>query len=1100
MKLSVFIIGLLFILFSFNVQGQCPTTNLVENPGQFQWTFHPASATNSEPYYSGVMEVGETTLIMNNGETFTTRAYRQEGTSYSVPGPTINVVPGNKYILSLHNTLPFEALSTSHNVFKDPNAVNIHTHGLHISGESPGDDVTRVFEGGQGGDFVWDIPADHMGGTYWYHAHHHGSSYLQVAGGMLGMLIVDDANDGIPANVAGMEERQLLFAKLDPTASGTGGDVLMGGSLSGATWTTNGVIGGNICMPANTWQHWRVLIADPNAMLRDIEFGPECEVMVLARDGVWRTVAPKELTTNMLKLTGASRADFAIRTTGNSWVKVGGNIMANIYVDGPSDASVHPFDIDGVSNWSAIRPSYLRDLRTETNVNNESVQMGARTVNGSKFDHMTPNYSIPTTQVQEWSLSGNVRHPFHLHIYHVQALADDRDFEAGEFYDVVASQMSIRFDLNQSTTTPYAGKTIMHCHILEHEDQGAMGWMDVQGGQAAPTFPVDANIATPYSEYYTVGSTIVTIPSAATSLSATAVSSSSIDLAWTDNASDEDGFIVERSADGTNFNLIGSIGADVSAYSDNGLNASTLYYYRVIAFNTAGSSVSSNIANATTIATVTIPSAATSLSATATSSSSIDLAWTDNAPDEDGFNVERSADGTNFNLIGSIGADVTAYSDNGLNASTLYYYRVIAFNSAGSSAFSNIANATTLGSAVTIPDAPSSLSATAASNSSIDLAWTDNASDEDGFNVERSADGTNFNLIGSIGADVSTYSDNGLNASTLYYYRVIAFNTAGSSAASNIANATTIATVTIPDAPSSLSATAVSSSSIDLAWADNASDEDGFNVERSADGTNFNLIGSIGADVTAYSDNGLSASTLYYYRVIAFNSAGSSAASNIANATTLSASGGAIIYVENISVTRQAISGNRFRGAATVSIYDNAGLSVAGATVNGDFSGTTSSSESEVTDVNGQITVYSGGKKNPNGEWCFEVTNVSLIGSTYDPLLNFVTIACESTSGAKSNAGGKSNKLKEQPLKNLNVYPNPFNGSTNITFQIAEESDVLLEVYSVNGRKVAMVANQKYEIGQHVINWSSQNLSQGTYFLELRVGNQLETKRLMIIR
>ena len=910
MKLSVFITGLLFILFSFNVQAQCPTTNLVENPGQFQWTFHPASATNSEPYYSGVMEVGETTLIMNNGETFTTRAYRQEGTSYSVPGPTINVVPGNKYILSLHNTLPFEALSTSHNVFKDPNAVNIHTHGLHISGESPGDDVSRVFEGGRGGDFVWDIPADHMGGTYWYHAHHHGATYLQVAGGMLGMLIVDDANDGIPANVAGMEERQLLFAKLDPTASGTGGDVLMGGSLSGATWTTNGVIGGNICMPANTWQHWRVLIADPNAMLRDIEFGPECEVMVLARDGVWRTVAPKDLTTNTLKLTGASRADFAIRTTGNSWVKVGGNIMANIYVDGPSDASVHPFDIDGVSNWSAIRPSYLRDLRTETNVNNESVKMGARTVNGSKFSHMNPTYSLPTTQVQEWSLSGNVRHPFHLHIYHVQALEDDRDFEAGEFYDVVASQMSIRFDLNQSTTTPYAGKTIMHCHILEHEDQGAMGWMDVQGGQAAPTFPVDANIATPYSEYYTVGSTIVTIPSAATNLSATAASSSSIDLAWTDNASDENG-----------------------------------------------------------------------------------------------FNVERSTDGTNFNLIGSLGADVSSYSDNGLNASTLYYYRVIAFNGAGNSAFSNIANATTLGSTLTIPDAPTSLSATAASNSSIDLAW-----------------------------------------------------------------------------------------------ADNASDEDGFNVERSADGTNFNLIGSLGADITAYSDNGLNASTLYYYRVIAFNSAGNSASSNIANATTLSASGGAIIYVENISVSRQAINGNRFRGAATVSIYDDAGLSVAGATVNGDFSGTTSSSESEVTDVNGQITVYSGGKKNPNGEWCFEVTNVSLTGSTYDPLLNFVTIACESTSGAKSNVGGKSTKLKEQPLKDLNVYPNPFNGSTNITFQIAEESDVLLEVFSVNGRKVAMVANLKYEIGQHVINWSSQNLSQGTYFLELRVGNQLETKRLMIIR
>ena len=55
-----------------------------------------------------------------------------------------------------------------HNVFKDANIANIHTHGLHISGESPGDDVTRAFEGGFGGDFVYDIPADHMGGTFWY--------------------------------------------------------------------------------------------------------------------------------------------------------------------------------------------------------------------------------------------------------------------------------------------------------------------------------------------------------------------------------------------------------------------------------------------------------------------------------------------------------------------------------------------------------------------------------------------------------------------------------------------------------------------------------------------------------------------------------------------------------------------------------------------------------------------------------------------------------------------------------------------------------------------------------------------------------------------
>jgi FtsP/CotA-like multicopper oxidase with cupredoxin domain len=91
---------------------------------------------------------------------------------------------------------------------------NVHTHGLHISGESPGDDVTRAFEGQRGGDYVYDIPANHMGGTFWYHAHHHGSTFLQVSTGAFGLIIIDDAEDGIPANVAAMEEKHLLLGYL----------------------------------------------------------------------------------------------------------------------------------------------------------------------------------------------------------------------------------------------------------------------------------------------------------------------------------------------------------------------------------------------------------------------------------------------------------------------------------------------------------------------------------------------------------------------------------------------------------------------------------------------------------------------------------------------------------------------------------------------------------------------------------------------------------------------------------------------------------------------------------------------------------------------
>ncbi len=252
----------------------------------------------------------------------TTRAYRQQGGAYSIPGPTLNMVPGNKYVLRFRNLLPYEAPSPAHNEFKDPNITNVHTHGLHISGESPGDDVTRMFEGGFGGDYVYDIPADHMGGTFWYHAHHHGSTFLQVSTGGFGFIIIDDSQDQIPANVAAMEERHILIGYLDPSAAGTGGDTLVSGTFQPG-WTVNGTVDGDLVIPPDTWQHWRVLVADSDARTKDVTIGANCETMLLARDGVWRTSAPKDLPTRTLNLTGASRADLAVRCSGESEI-IGG--------------------------------------------------------------------------------------------------------------------------------------------------------------------------------------------------------------------------------------------------------------------------------------------------------------------------------------------------------------------------------------------------------------------------------------------------------------------------------------------------------------------------------------------------------------------------------------------------------------------------------------------------------------------------------------------------------------------------------------------------------------------------------------------------------
>jgi len=96
-----------------------------------------------------------------------------------------------------------------------------------------------------------------------------------------------------------------------------------------------------------------------------------------------------------------------------------------------------------------------------------------------------------------------------------------------------------------------------------------------------------------------------------------------------------------------------------------------------------------------------------------------------------------------------------------------------------------------------------------------------------------------------------------------------------------------------PPAPSGLSATAASSSEIDLSWTDNSSSEMGFKIERkTGSGGTYAEIATVSAGVISYSSTGLTASTAYYYRVRAYSSGGNSSYSSEASATTSAASGG----------------------------------------------------------------------------------------------------------------------------------------------------------------------------------------------------------------
>ena len=191
----------------------------------------------------------------------------------------------------------------------------------------------------------------------------------------------------------------------------------------------------------------------------------------------------------------------------------------------------------------------------------------------------------------------------------------------------------------------------------------------------------------------------------------------------------------------------------------------------------------------------TAPTAPSGLVATA-NGSKIDLAWVDASSNEDGFRIERSTDNVTFTQLATVGANAISYSDTAAVAGQTYYYRVVAYNSTGASGYSNVANAATT-VVIVAPAAPSGLSATV-NASAIQLAWTDGSSNEDGFRIERSSDGVNFTQIGTVGANVVTYSDSGVTAGLSYTYRVAAYNSAGPSAYSNTSSAMVPVSTALP--------------------------------------------------------------------------------------------------------------------------------------------------------------------------------------------------------------------------------------------------------------------------------------------------------------
>jgi hypothetical protein len=288
----------------------------------------------------------------------------------------------------------------------------------------------------------------------------------------------------------------------------------------------------------------------------------------------------------------------------------------------------------------------------------------------------------------------------------------------------------------------------------------------------------------------------------------------SIKITWTDNSSNEIGFRVERStSEAGRWDTLFIQGPNVTL-AQNSVAAEQQFCYRVIAFNNQGDTAPSNVD------CTSIPTRPTSLTAQLTGSGTIDLRWVDNSAVEDGYEVQRRTNGGLFATLANLPPDAAGYQDSELSPDVTYTYRVRAKKEAGFSTPSDEVNVVT---ATKPPSAPSD-SVVPSSSSTVDVLWTPQWGNSEGFRIERSPDGlANWISIGSTGPYQTGFADVELLPEQRVCYRVFAFNNVGESASN-------IDCTTPPAGPSDLVAHAVDPQTVDLTWNDNSGVEDGYEI------------------------------------------------------------------------------------------------------------------------------------------------------------------------------------------------------------------------------------------------------------------------------
>lgn len=533
---------------------------------------------------SVALDVRQAEVDVDGQLSFTTRAYHVNG-ELAMPGPVIRMKAGTQCSIEVTNSLPEgqEAGCPHHsNEFHCPDTTNLHTHGLHVSPYE--DNIDTSINPGESLTYSYSVPADHLMGTHWLHGHHHGSTTLQVMGGMAGVILMDKADDyELQSDLAALYESdsnqhtmllwhasfggsdegaddptsQLYpFAMMDyPTVSASYDTQTIAANPTYADGgerdflAVNGQYQPSVDMEAGDTILLRLVHATGARMsfLRPAA-DTSCEMTLLARDGVFQYTPYPQI--DRIALAPGTRADVALHCptseAGTVLVFEAQHDTATILSSENIHEQANVFTVNvgatvaaspiAVPTSQATLPAYLTSLlNAELSTGSQgvsSIQLavtgaGLETINGVSFG----GYDAPQCdryvermckdKVYEFSVvppgppgrrlrrrlqppgggppgggppgggggggggGATGAHPYHQHIWHFQVTdlngaeaGDPEIMRVGEWRDVVPAPAPLGVTI-RTNTVDFTGETILHCHILQHEDRGMMGLYEI---------------------------------------------------------------------------------------------------------------------------------------------------------------------------------------------------------------------------------------------------------------------------------------------------------------------------------------------------------------------------------------------------------------------------------------------------------------------------------------------------------------------------------------------------------------------------------------------------------------------------------------------